>query len=76
MSGPRPRRKIIGVPKEALCHDCDLSPGWGWEQDPKEKAWRTEDGGLPPAGNGWTQVGLCKRCNGTGIPPCSGEELL
>jgi len=81
MSGHLPRFKSLyrisrEIKLNVLCPHCDLAPGWGWEARPKDKLWRKgRINMLPPAGNGWVAVGICKHCNGTGLMPISLTEF-
>jgi hypothetical protein len=59
---------------EALCKDCDPSPGWGWEYSEEEKKYSkkyTKDPGLPRAGNGYDVQGPCRTCKGSGLSPAA-----
>jgi hypothetical protein len=72
MSGPRTRNPHFTfmekeIKENLLCSECDLSPGWGWEESDRYKSdGPFHDRELPPPGNGWEVKGLCPYCDGRG----------
>ena len=81
MSGPRPRmggERLIDLKvnnPHLLCQHCGPSAGWGWELPESEMRWRGGGHLLPSPGNGYSVIGVCPYCKGSGIDPFLWYEL-